>query len=466
MTMPFIETLRKANWAASSPEHRLEALNQLENWMASQDGREPCPVSSLPLDPRTRGQHEYFTDGHEEISLNQNLVNSEEPYQAVETLLHEGRHSYQVHVAKRTELAESDQQLQDWSMAHEGGYTQPNSLEPSKYRMQPTELDARATARERTDNLYESVLQDEDYGAYKAQKLHEEAHYIEEARIELGDNYEQVARQAVQERYQQSHGIQLEQSSQPAPNPISENKSEPVQAETNQIGPSFEKGNEPTLSQEKPLSYETYNQLRDKDLEFYEQLSDHAAEMEKKGLTSVAEEQKQEMRLTLERLNSTIMERDKIYDPTGKPREPQYTQENPSSQIDTKPDQALKSDKTESIDQDTEQATASEGIPIENPAQENSPMVTSKGQALENSIGENTVLESPGKNAVEETVASTLVHQGEASIGAVVPEISEGMDNLSQAVETATPEAQSTSDVDPDSNEESEDEAYRYGLGF
>lgn len=466
MIMPNILNLRRENWVKCSVEQRLEALNQLEGFIAGQEGRTPCPVSSEWLDSRTRGVHKYFDDGKENIELNTSLIASEEPYQAVETLIHEGRHSYQHHIVNYPELAENEQQLRDWMMSQEGGYIQPDGLNDSLYASQPTEIDARATARNKMDNLYESALQDEGYQGYKARKLQEESDFIEEARVDLGENYEQVAREEVQKRYHEHQSMQETQTAAPSTDLDNNTGNETSQIETNQMNPSLDKGSEPTPSQEKPLSYETYNQLRDNDLNYYEQLRDYAAEMEKKGLTSVVEEQKQEMRLTSERLDKLQKERDGFYDPTGKSREIPLTQESTSSQIDTKPDQALKSDKTESIGKSAEQARASEGIHTENPVQENDPNVALEGQALENSIGESAVQESHCESEVEEALASTLVDQGEASIGAVVPEVSEGVENISQAEEVAPPEERSTSDSIHDSNEESEDETYQYGLGF
>ena len=466
MIMPFIETLRKANWAASSPEQRKDALNQLEKWIARQDGRNPCPVGKEPLGPTTRGQHVYFPDGSEKIDLNKYLVESDEPYQAVETLMHEGRHSYQHQATQHPELAENEQQWQDWKISQEGGYIQPNQLEPSKYRMQPTEIDARAAARERTDSLYESVFEDKDYAAYKAQKIQEEMDYIEEARYELGDNYEQVARQAVQEQYQQSQNAQLEQSSQPVFDPSAQTKSEPNQAEMNQDNASAEQVSEAAPSQEKPLSYETYNQLRDENLSYYEQLRDHATQMTEKGYADIADEDRVEMQKVSERLGNLQKERDRTYDPTGKPRELPPTQENASSQIDNKPDDALKADQAKSLDQGAEKALTNPENPTENQGYENATAAAMSELSFEPTIDEHETLENLGDGIAEEGVTPTLSSAAGPALEAAAPEVIEGVEDLSSDMETSAAEPQSALDIDPESYEESEDEDYKYGMGF
>lgn len=203
MNMPYINGLRSEIWAKSTPEQRINSLQELQNHMAYTDGRTPCQVQSGELDPQSRGAHYFDKEGNENITLNSNLVDNPEPYQAAETLLHEDRHSHQNHVVSHPELAENETQLQDWSISNKGGYIQPDELNYSTYRMQPTEIDANQAARANTDALYQETFQDTDsYPKYKIGKEQEISDSIEYAKVELGEDYEEEARQAVVSKYE------------------------------------------------------------------------------------------------------------------------------------------------------------------------------------------------------------------------------------------------------------------------
>lgn len=466
MIMPNLADLRKEVWIKCSHEQRLKALNQLEEYIAGQEGRAPCPVSKNWLDLRTRGVHQYFTDGRESIVLNSNLIASEEPYQAVETLLHEGRHSYQHHVVNHPADAENEQQLQDWTMSQEGGYISPDGLNDSLYASQPTELDARAIARSRMDNLYDSTLQDEGYQGYKVQKLQEESDIIEEARADLGDNYEQVAREAVQKKYQKLQEVQVSQTPAPSPNFVTDPRSETSQIETNPMNSSPDNGGEPLSNQEKPQSYETYNQLRDDYLNYYEQLRDHAAQMRQKGYTDIADEDQAEMQRTSERLDKLQKEKDQIYNQTGKPRGADSSQENPTEQIDNKSDQTLDLGEPELIVHAVETSPEGTVIPPEDLTQEVIPDANQEGNTIPNAPDESQTVEDLGESAMEQNAASNLEEVAETSLEAASPEVSAGTEALSQTTKASISEPQPEVDSGTDPGAEAEDETYRYGLGF
>lgn len=184
--MPLIPGLKLENWV-THPEGRLEALQQLERYVAAQDKRDPCEVDVARLDPGVRGEH-YIEGSIEHIDLDAGLLDETAPYKAVETLFHESRHSFQNHVVQHPEIAESQQQLQDCQMSKNGGYIQPEQAQVfSDYRFQPTEVDAREVARARTDALYQDTFGDKTaYPAYQAQKEQEIANDIEVAKRDYG----------------------------------------------------------------------------------------------------------------------------------------------------------------------------------------------------------------------------------------------------------------------------------------
>lgn len=213
MNLPYLSGLRRDVWAQSSTQERIEALQELNSFLASQDNRSPCLLNTEALGPNSRGAHFYNAEGVENIVINSDLIESTEPYQAVETLFHEDRHAHQHHIVNNPELAESETQLQDWKMSYDGGYIQPEELNFSTYRTQPTEIDANQAARANTDSFYQDVLQDTDYySVYKGQKELELQDDLELAQFELGEDYEEEARQAVRAKYQAQQDMQQEQS--------------------------------------------------------------------------------------------------------------------------------------------------------------------------------------------------------------------------------------------------------------
>ncbi len=221
MSLPNIPGLRLDNWV-SDPENRLDALRALETHLAKQELRNPCQLDVQNLDTNTYGQH-YYKDGIEHIDLNSSIVNAPHPYQAVETLFHESRHAYQNHIVQNSEMAQDQVRLHDWQMSAEGGYVNPNeTLNYSDYRFQPTEVDAREVARNRTDDLYQGTFRDTTlYTDYKEQKELEIVDAIEYAKNEyqLGDNLSEKeivaaiqaeARQAMISKYEFQKGEDLD----------------------------------------------------------------------------------------------------------------------------------------------------------------------------------------------------------------------------------------------------------------
>ncbi|MHB8806569.1 MAG: hypothetical protein ACYC59_03205 [Anaerolineaceae bacterium] len=203
---PYISGLRADIWQKSTREDRLQALGQLENYLAKQDGRQPSVISSETLSPYTRGLHQTDENGVDKIKLNSDLINRDTPYQAVETCFHEDRHSHQAGVVNHPEKAESQQQLKDWSMSFKDGYIQPNDYDHSAYRWQPTEADANKMARSNTDELYQNTFHDDQqYPQYKEGKEQEIADSIVDAKDKLGENYEDTTRQLMVNKYQLMH---------------------------------------------------------------------------------------------------------------------------------------------------------------------------------------------------------------------------------------------------------------------
>lgn len=212
MPIPRIENLRADSWATLTEQQRLGTLQELENGLAEQEGRESCLIAPIPEDERIvedgetllRGRYIPSNDGPGTIQLDPNLISSDEPYQAVETLFHEGRHAYQAYAVQHPEIHDNPEEVEDWQKTNDGGYIEFKSdLNFDYYRWQPVEADANQIARERTDELYSGTFQDsEKYPAYKSEKEQELSDDIERAQMNLGENYQEEARQAMIAKYQ------------------------------------------------------------------------------------------------------------------------------------------------------------------------------------------------------------------------------------------------------------------------
>lgn len=205
--MPRIINLRAEDWRTLDVNARLAALQDLENRLAMQESRDPCTVRLIPEakyssageKERLRGFHVYE---NKDIFINDRLVSADQPYEATETLFHEARHAYQQHVAQqRPDLAADPAQLEDFQKNYGPGYLSPERDGPAYYLWQPTEKDARAIGRERTEQLYGQEFADKTgYLRYRQQREGEEASYRLRGE-NLGSNYEELARQKAYDRY-------------------------------------------------------------------------------------------------------------------------------------------------------------------------------------------------------------------------------------------------------------------------
>lgn len=196
MPIPRIENLRADSWATLTEQQRLGTLQELENGLAEQEGRESCPIAPIPEDERIvedgetllRGRYIPSNDGPGTIQLDPNLISSDEPYQT--------------YAVQHPEIHDNPEEVEDWQKTNDGGYIK-SDLNFDYYRWQPVEADANQIARERTDELYSGTFQDsEKYPAYKSEKEQELSDDIERAQMNLGENYQEEARQAMIAKYQ------------------------------------------------------------------------------------------------------------------------------------------------------------------------------------------------------------------------------------------------------------------------
>jgi len=128
-------------WSELSLEKRHAALRKAEKSLAQAQGREAKPVRLEALPPNQRG---YF-DG-EQITINEQLVQSDDVRQAVTTLAHEGRHAYQRHAVEHPEIHADPAEVEQWQ-ENFANYKDPQRHGFRAYYNQPVEVDARQYAK-------------------------------------------------------------------------------------------------------------------------------------------------------------------------------------------------------------------------------------------------------------------------------------------------------------------------------
>lgn len=211
MSVPRIDSLRKENWQNMSVQERLGGLQMLENSLATQENRTSCTVNFIPDEAYKAPQDHQLLQGYHNgkgIFLNENLITSDQPYNATETLFHESRHDYQEHLASQPETAQDSQQLQDFRMNTSGGYLNNEVYSYDKYRWQPIEKDANEMARQRTDELYANEFGDKSsYPEYRQQMEQNLSDDMFNAQEHLGNNYIEETRVSMVEQFNQSQSV-------------------------------------------------------------------------------------------------------------------------------------------------------------------------------------------------------------------------------------------------------------------
>jgi len=204
MPVPYVENLRADRWELLNFTERLKALQELENELAKQRGDEPCLVVGGDLGENNLGRYIPSNTGSGTIQINSELILSDQPYEAVETLFHEDRHAYQAYAIQHPGTHDNPGEVEDWRKNLDGGYIEDTTgLNYDYYRWQPVEADANQIARKCTDELYSGEFQDgEKYPDYRAEKEQEISRDIEHAKMNIGENYQEEARQEMIKKYQ------------------------------------------------------------------------------------------------------------------------------------------------------------------------------------------------------------------------------------------------------------------------
>lgn len=143
---PILLQLKTENWNDLQKEERLTVLQEMENLMAELQGRPPVKVIVMPPDSDSCG---YFNG--EEIAVSPKYFDNETTgipgidqntsWDALDTIIHEGRHAWQLYMMKEFPEAASPDVIMSMLM-NEGAYQQNDIF----YDMQTVEIDARKYA--------------------------------------------------------------------------------------------------------------------------------------------------------------------------------------------------------------------------------------------------------------------------------------------------------------------------------
>jgi hypothetical protein len=211
--MRYINKLRKdnykyndvfhyTNWVNASFEERLQALQDLENGYARAQGRAGCPVLAKQMD----AVGEYDPNA-KTISINEDVLNSNDGYLAVFAAIHEGRHAYQVHACSNPDQHGNPAETELWNKNSCNGCYYENGAE---YWLQPIERDANEFASKETDEIFGHLSEDcgwnAGYDEFKQGMEYDDEVNKETARMLYGDDFLNQIDNSIHDRYAYHYG--------------------------------------------------------------------------------------------------------------------------------------------------------------------------------------------------------------------------------------------------------------------
>lgn len=199
----YLQAFRAENWSRLNPNARIRALQCVENRAADEQGRLPREVQYATfLDDKDGGSAKrkrgfYNPEEPDYLTLNTTLIESDNPFQAVATTFHEGRHAYQHDVVTGRTLPEKNQDPIDAQIAREnkkvwGENFLPNSHFSlkhghtfSEYRYQSIEADANNYSDKKMNDLGLIFGNDLNYKEWNCKRQVENEGALIEAKRDL-----------------------------------------------------------------------------------------------------------------------------------------------------------------------------------------------------------------------------------------------------------------------------------------
>ena len=171
-----MESLRYENWTYLSESEKLDLLNSVEQTQATLERRDAMIVEFEDLPRNTFG---YQDATNNKIVINRAHIQSDHPFyhrEAIDTIIHEGRHAYQHYNVDIRTIHESDAEVASWrenfydpkygyyqSLGQKmyipvGDGTYHEMSDNRLYEYQPVEIDARNFASDVMSKLDEQGL--------------------------------------------------------------------------------------------------------------------------------------------------------------------------------------------------------------------------------------------------------------------------------------------------------------------
>jgi len=171
-----MEGLRYENWTHLSESEKLDLLNSVEQTQATLERRDAMTVEFEDLPKNTFG---YQDAANNKIVINRAHIQSDHPFyhrEAIDTIIHEGRHAYQHYNVDIRTIHESDAEVASWrenfydpkygyyqSLGQKmyipvGDGTYHEMSDNRLYEYQPVEIDARNFASDVMSKLDEQGL--------------------------------------------------------------------------------------------------------------------------------------------------------------------------------------------------------------------------------------------------------------------------------------------------------------------
>lgn len=153
-TLKSTEGLNFDEWQEMSYEERCEALQNAECKIAEIEHRPACEISYQSLE---EGDCGHFNPEDKSLTINSNYVESSsfsDYREALDTLIHEGRHAYQDYNLNEREVHPRGGEIEKWKYnMFEAGYRDARIYGFPAYAMQPVESDASAFAADVVNNF-------------------------------------------------------------------------------------------------------------------------------------------------------------------------------------------------------------------------------------------------------------------------------------------------------------------------
>jgi hypothetical protein len=135
-----IEGLNPQNWAALDSSSRLEVLQNVEDRMATIQGRPAIEITPAELSPGTYGYYDGQCITINAADLDNNQMQVQE---FVDTIVHEGRHAYQDYAIKNPGAVSDPAVVVAWAENFQpGNYLTAEEYGQEAYLDQPVEADA------------------------------------------------------------------------------------------------------------------------------------------------------------------------------------------------------------------------------------------------------------------------------------------------------------------------------------